>query len=295
MIKPISLSALFLMSMSVYAQKRIKVHRNPERSSGAQYVERNIPSTLSPYLWLDASDPAYFSSDINLNTTFACPADDAEYVRVWKDRSGNDRHFYAYGNNADAARPQYHCNTLETPFYKSNACIHGDGVNDDMRFDFANDPSGVIDNDFTFVFVMQAEDATPGTYNSFISSGTGASVNKNWQISTTTDVTKFHFLCRGNSTRVIANYDTQPHIFVLQRKTIGGQIHVIFKFDGTQVVDYVSAASNAPSLSKLKLFRNRNEGTFIEASFFEFFVFTQDLTANEEYELSQYIKSKWGI
>lgn len=285
----------FLVSLTLQAQKRIIVQRNPERSSGAQYVERIIPNTLSPYLWLDASDPDYFSNNVNLSTTFACPGDNLEPVRVWKDRSGNNRHFYAFGANADAARPLYHCNTIETPFYKSNACIKGDGVNDDLRFDFANDPSGVIDNDFTFVFVMKAEDSTPGNYNSFISSGTGASVDKNWQISTTTDVTKFHLLCRGNPTRVIGNYDTQPHVFILQRKTISGQIHIIFKFDGTQVFDYISSANGAPTLSKLKLFRNRNEGTFIEASFYEFFVFTQDLTANEEYELSQYLKSKWGI
>ena len=142
---------------------------------------------------------------------------------------------------------------------------------------------------------MKAEDPTPGTYNAFISSGTGASVNKNWQISTTTDKTKFHLLLRGNSTRVIANYDTQPHVFILQRKTIAGQVHVIFKFDGTQVFDYVSNTNGEPTLSKLKLFRNRNEGTYIEASFFEFFVFTQELTANQENELSQYLLSKWGI
>lgn len=232
---------------------------------------------------------------ICLNTTFTCPDSNNQPVSVWKDRSGNDRHFYAFGTNTDIVRPTYICNTLTTPFYKSNACIHGDGINDDMRYDFANDPGGVIDNDFTFVFVMKAENPNPGTYNAFISSGTGASVNKNWQISTTNDKTKFHLLLRGNSTQVIGDYDTQPHVFILQRKTIAGQVHVIFKFDGTEVFDYVSNANGEPTLSKLKLFRNRNEGTYIEASFFEFFVFTQELTANQEYELSQYLQSKWGI
>lgn len=293
--KQLIILSVLLLGLPIYGQKRIIVHRNPERTSGAQYVEQNIPSTISPYLWLDASDPSYFSSDLNLNTTFTCPDSNLTPIHVWKDRSGNDRHFYAYGSNTDIVRPTYKCNTIEAPFYKSNACIHGDGVNDDMRFDFANDPGGVIDNDFTFVFVMKAENPTPGTYNAFISSGTGASVNKNWQISTTNDKTKFHLLLRGNSTRVIANYDTQPHVFILQRKTIAGQVHVIFKFDGTQVFDYVSNTNGEPTLSKLKLFRNRNEGTYIEASFFEFFVFTQELSANQEYELSQYLLSKWGI
>ena len=69
----IILSILLLGLSAAYGQKRIVVHRNPERTSGAQYVEQNIPSTLSPYLWLDASDPSYFSSDLNLNTTFTCP------------------------------------------------------------------------------------------------------------------------------------------------------------------------------------------------------------------------------
>lgn len=285
----------FLTGLSVYGQKRIVVQRNPERTSGAQYVEQNIPSTVAPYLWLDASDPDYFSSDLNLNTTFTCPDSNLTPVHVWKDRSGNNRHFYAYGTNTDVVRPTYSCNTITTPFYKSNGCIHGDGINDDMRFDFASDPSGVIDNDFTFVFVMKAEDPTPGTYNAFISSGTGASINKNWQISTTIDKTKFYLLLQGNPSQVIGNYDTQPHVFELQRKTISGQIHVIFKFDGTEVFNYISNANGAPTLSKLKLFRNRNEGTYIEASFFEFFVFTQSLTANQDYELSQYLQSKWGI
>jgi len=291
------LTLCLFVSSVVFAQKRITVERNPERSSGAYYVEQNIPSTLTPYLWLDASNPEYFSSDLNLNSNFACPNDNLSPVRVWKDRSGNNRHFTAYVNSGSVnnARPTYVCNTISTPFYKSNAHIRGDGINDDMRFDFSSDPSGIIDEDFTFVFVMRAEDNTPGTYNSFISSGTGANVNTHWQISTTNDLSNFYLLLRGNSTRLIGPYDTNPHVFTLQRKTISSQIHVIFKFDGVQVFDYISTNHGRPTLKNLKLFRNRNEGTYIEASFYEFFVFTQDLSANQEYELSQYLLSKWGI
>lgn len=274
------------------AQKRITVLRNPERSSGAYFVEQNIPSTLSPYLWLDASKPEYFSSNSNSNTTFTCPNDNLGNTWLWLDKSGNNRHFSVFGGNN--ARPTYHCNTIQVPYYKSNAHITGDGINDDLRYDFGAN-GGVINNDFTFVFVMKAEDNTPGNYNSFISSGTGSSVNRNWQISTTTDRTNFYLLLRGNPTTLIGPYDTNPHVFILQRKTIAGQIHVIFKFDGVEVFDYISTSHGAPSLSKLKLFRNRNEGTFIEASFYEFFVFTQTMSANEEYELSQYLLSKWGI
>lgn len=283
-----------LCLQSVLAQN-ISVLRNPERTSGAYWVEQNIPSTLSPYLWLDASNPDYFSSDNNLSTTFLCPQNNASFVRAWKDRSGNNRHFYSYGNNVNSARPKYYCNTLNFPFYKSNAHITGDGVNDELRFDFSNDPSGVINTDFTFVFVMNAEDPNPSTWDSFISSGTNPNVNHNWQISTTSNKNNFYFLLKGKPHTLIAPFDTQPHVFILQRKKIGNTIHVIFKFDGNQVFSYTTSSALAPTLSKLKLFRNRNENTYIEASFSEFFVFTQDLSANEEYELEQYLLSKWGI
>lgn len=283
---------VLLGSLVSMAQNRITVLRNPERSSGAYYVEQNIPSTLSPYLWLDASKPEYFSSNSNPNTTFICPNNNLGKTWLWLDKSGNNRHFSAFGGNN--ARPTYHCNTIEVPYYKSNAHITGDGVNDDLRYDFGAN-GGVINNDFTFVFVMKAENNAPTAYNSFMSSGTGSNVSHNWQISTTSLSSEFGFLLRGHPTRKIADYDTKPHVYILQRKTIGNQIFVIFKFDGVEIFSYQTNAAKAPTLSKLKLFRNRNEGTFIEASFYEFFVFTQTMTANEEYELSQYLLSKWGI
>jgi hypothetical protein len=281
----------FLCYLTTNAQD-IEVLRGKKGNSGAVWVDRNIPSTLSPYLWLDASKPEYFSSNSNSNTTFTCPANNNSLVRMWLDKSGNNRHFVAPSNSF---RPRYYCNTITNPFYQSNAHITSDGVNDDLRYNFTNDPLGVINNDFTFVFVLKAEETVPSPYDSFIASGNSPNVNKNWQFGLSGSIANFSFLLRGHNTVTLVPYDTNPHVFILQRKTVSGTIRVIFSVDGVERANYATNSNLAPTLSELKLFRNRNNNRHINASLYEIFVFNQSLDANQEFELSQYLLSKWGI
>ncbi len=104
---------------------------------------------------------------------------------------------------------------------------------------------------------------------------------------------------RGNSnantkTKLLIPYDTNPHVFILQRYTVGSTIRIKFSIDGNLAFDETTNAASAPTLSLMKLYKNRNDEKYKEANFKELFVFNKELTADEEYELEQYLLSKWG-
>lgn len=296
---------MLILGISLYGQ-HIEVQRFQSESSsslGAYWVEREIPKTLSPYLWLDSSKDFYFED--TSGNLISCNSTTSHSVKKWLDRSGNDRHFQSVSNSAN---PTYYCDSQTDPYYLSDAKVSGDGIDDDMRFDFGSAPagtldglSGVIDQDFTFVFVLQAIDPSPSNYDSFIASGNSSLVAKNWQISTTDDINNFYFALRGNTkantkTKVLVPFDTNTHVFVLQRYTVGSTIRIKFSVDGNLAFDEATNAASAPTLSVMKLYknRNRNNETYKEANFKELFVFNKELTADEEYELEQYLLSKWG-
>lgn len=294
---------LLVLGLPLYSQ-HIEVQRFQDKSSsslGAYWVEREIPKTLSPYLWLDASKDFYFEN--SSGNTISCNSTTTHLIQKWLDRSGNNRHFQAVSSDAN---PTYQCDSQLDPYYLFNANVMGDGINDDMRFDFGSASpgtldglSGIIDQDFTFVFVLQAIDPTPATYDSFIASGSSPNITKNWQISTTGNVNNFYFLLRGDTnsntkTYLLAPYDTNPHVFILQRYTIGGVIKIKFSVDGNIAFDESINSASAPSLSLIKLYKNRNDVKYINASFKEFFVFNKELSTDEQYELEQYLLSKWG-
>ena len=79
------------------------------------------PLTLSPALWLDASDAATLYTDSGLTTLVAA---DGDPVGGWKDKSGNNRHaIQASGTN----KPAY-----KTAIKNGLSVVRFDGVNDSL-------------------------------------------------------------------------------------------------------------------------------------------------------------------
>ncbi len=299
--------SLFLIGFIFYSflieAQTIEVNRYGYRTTGAYWRERELPDTIVPYLWLESSSETYFKDENG--DSISCNEASTHSVSTWLDRSGNDRHFHSISS---ASNPTYSCDSQSFPFYTSDASVTGDGTDDEMRVDFETIPagaidglSGILDQDFTFVFVMQAFDPNPGRFDSFIASGNSPQVAHNWQIGTVSDTSNFYFSLRGNNNantwkKELIPFDTNPHVFEIRRYTTGsGEIRVVFYVDGIEVFDDAINAASAPTLSLLKMYKNRNDEKFIHANFFEFFVFTQDITEDQQFELSQYLLSKWGV
>lgn len=81
------------------------------------------PLSLSPALWLDASDSTTLYTDSGLTTRVAA---DGDPVGGWKDKSGNLKHAtQASGTN----KPSYKINIKN-----SNSIVRFDGVNDSLVF-----------------------------------------------------------------------------------------------------------------------------------------------------------------
>ncbi len=299
-----TLLLVFLVPVTVYSQNiEVQHFRNNSSSSlEAYWVEKNIPETLNPYLWLDASKDIYFED--NSGDQISCNSTNTHQVKKWLDRSGNNRHFEAVSDNAS---PIYHCDSQTDPYYLFDSKVTADGIDDDMRFDFSSAAagtldglSGVIDQDFTFVFVLEAINPNPLNYNSFIASGNSPYIAKNWQISTTNDINNFYFLLRGDDPsnskeKQIIPYDTDPHVFIIQRYTVGNTIRIKFLADGNLAFDESVNSASAPSLSLIKLYKNRNDGRYLNSNFKEFFVFNEELTSDQQFELEQYLLAKWGV
>ena len=79
------------------------------------------PLSLSPALWLDASDASTLYTDSGLTTLVAA---DGDPVGGWKDKSGNTKHaFQASGTN----KPLY-----KTNIKNSKSILRFDGINDNL-------------------------------------------------------------------------------------------------------------------------------------------------------------------
>ena len=295
----ISFLGIFVFLNMFCQNEQISVVSERLLQSGDYWVNRNLPGALAPYLWLDASSNVYMQkADATL---VDCTGAQQQWnLFKWLDRSGNNRHFEAVSN---VAQPTFKCDSNSRPSFIYDSYVEGNGVDDDMRFDFTTAPAGTIDglsgevnSDFTFIFVMQSLKAVPNFFDSFISSTSGISTTYpgSWQIGTSgTDISKFNLRLQTSSTTYmdypLNAYDTNSHVVLMSR--VGTTLKLMV--DGQTFFN--GSVSAQPKLTYFKLFRNRIANSFLQARFYEFFVFNGTLTANEEFELNQYLKSKWGI
>lgn len=284
----------------VKAGENISVMRHRTKTSGFYWIEtiENTILGLKPYLWMDASLGSYFQGTSGNVISCAAP-NEVHIAQTWLDRSGNDRDFVA---PSTVASPSYKCDSQVRPLYQLDGYLEGDGTDDTMSFNFETAPagtedgvSGVIDTDFTFIFVMQAVDEVPSANDSFIASGEYG-IAKNWQIGTTgNDLNNIYFrltnASNSNYNVQLHGYDTNPHVYFIQRKTAT----VTFKVDGNLVATETYPTNKLPTLRELKLYTNRASNVNINAHFSEFFVFTGSLTSDQEFGIQQYLLSKWGV
>ena len=336
--KNFSLLFLVLLVQLSFAQKQrfSSVVRTNRLTTAPYYVEidypRNLPGLIARYradslqTIIDNTNPTVFNAN-NINQgNNASEAGFNGTVFQWLDISqddmGNDNnnHLTAHNNNGTATSASnsatYLANAITNPSYRSNATVRGDGNNDHLFVDI--NPN--ITQSFTFIFVMQALNSNPGTYNSFIASSTGHNgTNPSgqqsrgaWQISTTADVTRLYFRWadrrRSNNpgsanynrynTRdlILHNYDTDKHVYYIEYDDTTRELRI--EVDGVIIpngVYTITGTNNSPVIDNLKLWRNRAMNSYLRAEFHEFFLSDEIFDSSQKQLLTNYLLAKWGI
>lgn len=199
-------------------------------------------------------------------------------------------------------------NNITTPEYRNNAMVKGVGKVEDiteshLRVDLSPD----LNESFTFVFVMRAVNPTATKYGSFIASADGHSGSSttpkgansvgSWQISTTLENTPLYFRYHdGSDTEDIElhNYDTNIHAYYIEYNNLNRNLKIYV--DGNLVSDTVIATDKqSPIIRDLRLFKNRNSETYLEAEFHEFFLADTVFSVGQKQLLIEYILAKWGV
>jgi len=198
----------------------------------------------------------------------------------------------------------YTRNNITSPLYRNNATVKGrsNGNRSHLRVDIEPDLNG----SFTFVFVMRAVTNNPGTYASFIASSvgtnktnpSGASVDGSWQISTNWETNNLIFRyddSQGTKDDIILHpYNTQIHAYYIEYNDLNRNLKVYV--DGILIADKIFANNlQSPIIRDLRLFKNRNAETYLEAEFHEFFLADTVFSVNQKQLLIEYVLAKWGV
>lgn len=302
-----------LVSTVCFSQNRsTSTLRSHNYKSSCQAIIESDPPTQIANLYArwDSSSP---SNILDENNVAATQAGFTGKVRYWNDISGNNNNLECFRvdnsyNSSDLA--DYIPSNINSPVYlkDSEVVSSSETVPKELR----SNSGFLLNSDFTFVFVMKANNAVINDWNCFISSDNNSNDNESWQfgwpVAIETDFETgvpvgnspktFCILGKSNNSRFSLNtgvpYDNQIHVWVIKVKygaTIASS-NLTISVDGNEIrnVNGVRVGMNM-----VKLFRNRNNDSKFNASFYEFFTYNSLVSEQDIQNLSYWLACKWGV
>jgi hypothetical protein len=238
------------------------------------------PLSLTPALWLDASDAATLFQDSALTT----PAGEAEPVGGWKDKSGNGRHFTQSGTS----RPM-----LYDSGPNGQHIVAFDGVDDSLaKATDAGFPTG----DFTLVTVAISNKAvySSGQYGPIITWGTmssGAHILSMWGTDGGGTGTNA-YACNifGDAVKI----DSQTSAWKSFASMRSGTSHTIY-LNGVLSATKAMANSTTLSANPVTIGYAAFVASYAQCYIAEMILVPRALTATEISTLQTYLAAKWGI
>ena len=237
------------------------------------------PLSLSPALWLDASDASTLYTDSGLTTLVAA---DGDPVGGWLDKSGNTRHAtQASGTN----KPAY-----KTAIKNGLSVVRFDGVNDSLAtatFGLSNLTRWVFSvhrvstGSLVGVFVHGTTDANelfgflvgPNGYYSDI----GSSLGPYADLSTTSPFSAGYY--------VLGQVWTRP----------ASSSILSFNKNGVASTPTVSSPSNIPNTTTQIFNVGKRISSFFNADLCELIYGESTLTAQNTADVLSYLNTKWGV
>jgi len=304
---------LLLVSTMCFSQNRSTTTLRPHtyKSSCQAIIESDPPTQISNlYARWDSSSPTNILDENNVDATQ--PAFTGK-VRYWRDISGNNNNLECIRvngsyNSSDLA--DYIPSNVNSPIYLKDSEIisNSETVPKELR----SNTGFLINSDFTFVFVMKANNAVINDFNCFISSDNDSDDNESWQfgwprateldfetgIPVGNSPKTFCILGKSNNSRFSINteipYDNQIHVWVIKVKygATAASSNLTINVDGNEIrnVNGIRVRMNL-----VKLFRNRNNSSEFNASFYEFFTYNSLISDQEIQSLSYWLVCKWGV
>ena len=241
------------------------------------------PLSLTPALWLDASDAATVFEDDSLTTLAVLGTD---VVGGWTDKSGNGRHF----TNTGTSRPSY---VDEAPL-GGKGCLYFDGVDDTLvKASDAGFPTG----DFTLISVSIASRATAyadgefGVVFHYGSAASGQSVIAMFGTSISTGWADGYGISQyGDSAGTSGERGTWKSYG--NRRT--GTTYETLVNGGPFSSDTMTAATTTGS-SSVGIGAYAASALFLEGYIAEIILIPRAITAGELAALQSYLVAKWGI
>ena len=304
---------LLLVSAVCMSQNRSTTTLRPHvyKSSCQNIIETDPPSQIANLYarWDSSSETSIFDE----NNANASQPTFTGNVKYWRDISGNNNDLECVrvdGNYNASDLSNYYPSNLNSPVYFKDSEIisNSETISKELR----SNTGFLTNSDFTFVFVMKANNPTVNQYNCFISSDNNAEDNESWQfgwprateldfetgIAVGDNPKTFCLLGKSNDVRFTVNtgipYDNQIHVWVIKVKygTTVANSNMTISIDGNEVrnIDGIRVAINL-----VKLFRNRNNSSEFNASFYEFFTYNTLVSDQEIQNLSYWLVCKWGV
>lgn len=296
-----------------FSQNRSTTTLRPHtyKSSCQAIIESDPPTQIANlYARWDSSSPTNIFDENNIDATQ--PTFTGK-VRYWNDISGNNNNLECFRvggsyNSSDLA--DYTPSNINSPVYlkDSEVISNSETIPKELR----SSSSFLLNSDFTFVFVMKANNTVINDWNCFISSSNSAGDNESWQfgwpVAIETDFETgipvgnspktFCILGKFNNNRFSLNtgipYDNQIHVWVIKAKygATFASSNLTISVDGNEIrnVDGIRV-----QMDMIKIFRNRNNDSKFNASFYEFFTYNSLISDQEIQSLSYWLACKWGV
>jgi hypothetical protein len=235
------------------------------------------PITLSPALWLDASDGATLFKERSSPTTLS--SSDADPVGTWRDKSGNSRHFTS---STDARRP-----TIKLSTHNGKSSVLFDGTDDTMTLTatFLSSLAG-----YTIFMVRQWQ--TP--------SGTGASLTANLVIPDyvalpTTRRTYSGSSAYGEASTFTTNTEIVTVIYDGTQST--NATRLVRRLNGTQAtLSFTGTIPATTGTHTSMILGGQFDGSVVFKGYMlEIIILTSTATLSTVQNVERYYGAKWGI
>lgn len=227
------------------------------------------PSRLSPNVWLDAAT----------TTTFALVS--SNYITEWRDKSGNNRHFY---QTDSALMPR-----LTTYSERPNGAYF-DGIDDRMT---GSHGLGANPSEFAIFFAVYLYDVTSGSCRSKILVG---NFNSYFEIGAYIGMPQYY-----NSTAWGFRSAFRDRYAGLGDATTGYHVYGLIKAGTNYFVSANGILSNAINFTDNLNFTDNvligrgSENYFFELELFELVICPFSLSSDDRQKLEGYLAHKWGI
>jgi hypothetical protein len=243
------------------------------------------PVSLSPSLWLDASDGATMYKERTGASATTLVSADADPVGTWRDKSGNARHLIA---PSDAARP-----TFKVNIQNGRSVVQFDGADDVLSADsVASVFSGTNKSQSTFAVVK----ATTTNNRTFCGFGRNGNL---------TPIFLHRIVSASNTSLSYMRNDAGADLTLTGPSTALGTTYVYSMiYDGSQPYISISGTTGTPgsftgtiTLDRFTVGgqRRTNFEEWLNGQIMELIIYPSALSTSQRQQVERYLGNKWGV